>query len=139
LGDFVRRVFSVLFIVILSMAVAKAQEPLVIKPDTCSSLIKTANSLAHHQSELLLAQARFDLHCGKAPRFHAYDLSTCNELEAKIAVMQKVLSVCAPLVQTSLGAVAAGAAAAGAAGAAVGAVLDPVPEPPRAPLSSPIG
>jgi hypothetical protein len=106
-GIFVSRVYSVLFVIILSMTIARAQEPLVIKPGSCSSLIKTTNSLAHYQSELLLAQARFNLHCGKTPRFHAYDESTCNAVETKIEAMQKVLSVCAPLVQSTAGANAA--------------------------------
>jgi hypothetical protein len=121
-GIFVSRVFSVLFLVILSIAVARAQEPLVIKPESCSSLFKTANSFAHHQSELLLAQARYNLHCGETPRFHAYDESTCNALETKIEAMQKVLSVCAPLVQSTAGANAAGAAAA--------VITEPVSPPP---------
>lgn len=103
LGIFVRRVYSVLFVIILSMTIARAQEPLVNKPGSCSSLIKTTNSLAHYQSELLLAKASSSLRCGKTPRFHAYDESTCNALETKIEAMQKVLSVCAPLVQKNLG------------------------------------
>ena len=102
-----RRVFSVLFLVILSIAATRAQEPLVIKPESCSSLFKTENSFAHLQSQLLLTQARDNLHCGETPRFHAYDESACNKLETEIAVMKKVLSVCAPLVQISSGANAA--------------------------------
>lgn len=64
------------------------------------------------------------MHCGNEPRFHAYQESKCTELEDNIATMKKVLSVCAPLVQTSIGAAAAGA------GAAAAVSTEPVSPPP---------